>query len=175
MTPDHPKPPQRPQGADWLSWFLHLFLGLAIGAVAGFLIAIRMLDEETIPCATIGAALFCGAITSYRGNRAWFHPLSLPPDDPAHSAASRVCSFLLGAVGVVVFFWPMAKRVNRSLSSFEPKFDIPLLVVLALLVGWLVYELREDNPCREKNPLWFWIYVAMIGLSIIGGLAGIFG
>jgi hypothetical protein len=180
VNPDQLKSPQRPQGADWLSWFLHLFLGLPIGAVAGFLIEGQATGrswggEKQSLYSIIGGALVCGAITSYRGQRAWFHPLSLPPNDPSHSTASRVCSFIIGSAGLGVFFWPVAQRINLSSFSFNPEFDLPLLIVLALLIGGLVFLLRRGHSYREEQPLWFWIHVAMISLSAIYIVVEIFG
>src|SRR4051812_20501323 len=102
MPSDTELRPKEP-GADWLSWSLHLLLGLLIGTAVGFFIWARLLryrlaGEEQIFYIVASVSLIFGAITSYRGNRAWLPHSVFAPADPPQSRASHACSLLIGGV-----------------------------------------------------------------------------
>ena len=137
-----------------------------------------LISEEQIFYIIAGVSLFCGAFTSYRGDRAWFSSSVFAPNAPPQSRASHACSWIIGSLGIgtvcLAVYRHLQTSVSRSSSHSISLLDIPVLLLLALLIGLVVHALRTGTALgaygiinRDEAPTWFWLSVALTIVSVI--------
>jgi hypothetical protein len=180
---------QTKPGTDWLAWSLQFVFGFFIGAGVGFIMARRLVGFRFIGFGQMlyvmgGAALCCGACTSFLGNRALMMPSLYGPTEPTPSRRARTCSFAVGIAGASLVFlsilahiidagWPIRKSTSLEFGVF--------LLLLAALPGFLlVHALRTGTGFwrfggvdRAETPLFFWIYVFLNALALFCMLSAV--
>lgn len=173
MNESQGKPP-KPR-ADWTAWSLQLVFGLIVGACIGYLIWGRMLHLDMIgreqwPGIVFSVALVVGAITSRRGDRAWFRASLFDPEPPPQNPASKAASVVIGSYGVLLFGLTLLNHLSGTFRarrhSGSSAIDFAMLLLGGIIAFLVVYALRTDRAChkfgffnREDEPLTFWLYV----------------
>lgn len=181
MNEHQDKTPQRPR-ADWTAWSLQLVFGLIVGACIGSFIWGRMLRLDMIgrdqwPGIVFSVALVVGAITSRRGDRAWFRASLFDPEPPPQSPASKAASVVIGSYGILLFGLTLLNHLG-TVQRADSRSGFFAINVFQLFVGGIIaflviYALRTDRAChkygfftREDEPLAFWLYVGSGVLSV---------
>jgi len=184
---DEPPIPRKPPGqrADWLAWSLQLLLGLFVGGIAGALMGNRMMrlyfiGVEELHLVVAGAALFGGAIASYRGEDTWTTRSALDPERPIPASQCRSWSIAIGSVGILTFSCAVIRHlhiVGWRGGHFSPSVGEVILLLVGILLAWqLVHAWRTATIFTVYGPLerdeapfafWFWVAGASLGALFI--------
>lgn len=105
--------------ADWLSFVLHLIVGLVPGCIIGYLLITRRrqgiwLQEDLIFPFLIGTSLFCGGVAARYGDRLWigYNYRVIAPDESKHNRLSLFISYLIVAVGLALVLSSLFKHFS---------------------------------------------------------------
>jgi hypothetical protein len=174
MNQDHDQD-QPERAPDWLAWALHFLFGSVAGFGIGFIVARILLrfgfiNVDQLLSVIGGVAICCGAFTSYYGDRAWLLPSIFTLADPPPARKARLCSIIIGIVGVVLVLIPMIIQVTTSGWSTRHSSTMGMTIFTLLIAAipgfFLFYAFRTGTGLwvrgfidRDETPLLFWSYV----------------
>lgn len=112
------------KGADWIAWTMQAIAGFLVGAIIGGALVARgrtrspWIEFADYPLWLTGAGLIGAAFASYIGDRIWsgesdtYHRLSTLAD-MRHSRASKILSWLVGLLGLVLMASVIIRHLGR--------------------------------------------------------------
>lgn len=168
---------------DWIAWTMQLVFGAVVGFGIGFVIA-RLLwrsgfiGADQILAVIGGIGMCCGAFTSLHGDRAWLMPSIFSVAEPRPARQARLCSMIIGMVGVACVIVPVLTHVftvgwpTRGSGSVEIRI---FALLIASVPGFLlVYALRTGSGVwalgfidREQTPLLYWAFVLINAVAVL--------
>lgn len=150
------------------------------------MVRLHLIEMEDIGHVIIAVSMIGGAITSFKGNRAWFTHSVFDADEPLRSPASRTVSIVIGVAGVLIAARIVCLRLmaipRSSHQHLNSPLLLPILMMAALLMFVVIHAIKTGTALgpgftidREESPFVFWIYIATLGLSLIAGFRLVLG